>query len=44
MGLSYKLGNGEHPIRLPNGLMYPGVELEQRSHSGDEIVAFDYES
>ena len=25
------------PIRLPNGLLYPRVEVEQRTHSGDEI-------
>ena len=30
--------NGEHPIRLPNGLLYPRVEEEQRLHSGDDIV------
>ena len=29
--------NGEQPIRLPNGLLYPRVEVEQRTHSGDEI-------
>ena len=28
---------GEQPIRLPNGLLYPRVEVEQRTHSGDEI-------
>ena len=30
--------NGEQTIRLPNGLLYPRVEVEQRTHSGDEIV------
>ena len=30
--------NGEQPIRLPNGLLYPRVEVEQRTHSGEEIV------
>ena len=30
--------NGEQPIRLWNGLLYPRVEVEQRSHSGDEIA------
>ena len=29
--------NGEQPIRLPNGLLYSRVEVEQRTHSGDEI-------
>ena len=29
--------NGEQPIRLPNSLLYPRVEVEQRTHSGDEI-------
>ena len=29
--------NGELPIRLLNGLLYPRVEEEQRTHSGDEI-------
>ena len=29
--------NGEQPIRLPNGHFYPRVEVEQRTHSGDEI-------
>ena len=29
--------NGEQPIRLPNGLLYPRVEVEQQTHSGDEI-------
>ena len=29
---------GEQPIRLPNGLLYPRVEVEQRTHSGNEIV------
>ena len=29
--------NVEQPIRLPNGLLYPRVELEQRAHSGDEV-------
>ena len=28
--------NGEQPIRLANGLLYPKVEVEQRTHSGDE--------
>ena len=28
--------NGEQPIRLPNGLLYPRVVVEQRTHSGDE--------
>ena len=26
------------PIRLPNGLLYPRVEVEQLTHSGDEIL------
>ena len=26
--------NGEQPIRLPNDLLYPRVEVEQRTHSG----------
>ena len=30
--------NDEQPIRLPNGLLYPRVEVEQRTHSGDEIA------
>ena len=29
--------NGEQPIKLPNGFLYPRVEVEQRTHSGDEI-------
>ena len=29
--------NGEQPIRLPNGLLYPRVEVELRTHSGNEI-------
>ena len=29
--------NGEQPIRLPNGFLYPRVEEDQRTHSGDEI-------
>ena len=29
--------NGEQPIRLPNGLLYPRVEVVQRTHPGDEI-------
>ena len=29
--------NGEQPIRLQNGLLYPRVEVEQQTHSGDEI-------
>ena len=29
--------NGEQPIRLQNGLLYPRVEVEQRTHSGDDI-------
>ena len=29
--------NDEQPIRLPNILLYPRVEVEQRTHSGDEI-------
>ena len=29
--------NGEKPIRLPIGLLYPRVEVEQRTHSGDKI-------
>ena len=28
--------NSEQPIRLPNGLLYRRVEVEQRTHSGDE--------
>ena len=31
--------NGKQPIRLPNGLLYPRAEVEQKTHSGDEIVA-----
>ena len=34
--VAYK--NGEQPIRLPNGLLYPRVEAEQRTHSWDEIA------
>ena len=30
--------NCEQPIRMPNGLLYPRVEEEQRTHSGDEIA------
>ena len=30
--------NSEQPIRLPNRLLYPRVEVEQQTHSGDEIV------
>ena len=30
--------NGEQPIRLPNGPLYPRVEVEQRTHSGHEIA------
>ena len=30
--------NGEQPIRLPNGLLHPRVEVEQQTHSGDENV------
>ena len=29
--------NGEQPIRLPSSLLYPRVEVEQRTHSGHEI-------
>ena len=29
--------NGEQPIRLPNYFLYPRVEVEQRTPSGDEI-------
>ena len=29
--------NGEQPIRLPNSLLYPRVEVEQRTQSRDEI-------
>ena len=29
--------NSEQPIRLPNGLLYPRVEVEPRTHFGDEI-------
>ena len=35
--------NGEQPIRLPNGLLYPRVEVEQRTHSGDEIGCFRFQ-
>ena len=35
--------NGKQPITLPNGFLYPRVEVEQRTHSGDEIVS-DMES
>ena len=31
--------NGEQQIRLQKGLLYPRVEVEQRTHSGDEIVS-----
>ena len=27
-------------MRLPSGLMYPRVEVEQRTHSGDEIELY----
>ena len=30
--------NSEQPIRLPNSLLYPKIEVEQRTHSGDEIA------
>ena len=30
--------NGEQPVRLQNGLLYPREEVEQRTHSGDEIA------
>ena len=33
--------NGKQPIRLQNGLVYPRVEVEQRSHSGDEIITIN---
>ena len=29
--------NSEQRTRLQNGLLYPRVEVEQRTHSGDEI-------
>ena len=29
--------NGEQPIRLPKGSLHLRVEVEQRTHSGDEI-------
>ena len=29
--------NGEQPIRLSNGLLYPRVDVEQRTSSGEEI-------
>ena len=29
--------HGEQPIILQNGLLYPREEVEQRTHSGDEI-------
>ena len=32
--------NSEQPIRLPNGLLYPRLEVEQLTHSGDEIVFY----
>ena len=32
--------NGEQTNRLLNGLLYPRVEVEQRTHSGDSIVSF----
>ena len=32
--------NGEQPIRLRNDLLYPRVEVKQRTHSGDEIDEF----
>ena len=31
--------NCEQPIRLSNGLLYSRVEVEQRTHSGDEIAS-----
>ena len=31
--------NGEWSVRLPNGLLYPRVEVVQQTHSGDEIAA-----
>ena len=30
--------NGKQPIRLPSGLLYRRVEVEQRAHSGDDIA------
>ena len=30
--------NGDQLIRLPNDLLYPRIEVEQRTHSGDEIA------
>ena len=38
--IGFMAQNGEQPIRLPNGLLYPRVEVEQRTHSGDEIDLF----
>ena len=32
----------QQPIRLPNGLLYPRVEVEQQTHSGDEIGLSQY--
>ena len=31
--------NDEQPIKLQNGFLYPRVQVEQRTHSGDEIEA-----
>ena len=30
--------SAEQAIRLENGLLYPRLEVEQQTHSGDEIV------
>ena len=37
--IGFTAQNGEQPIRLPNSLLYPRVEVEQRTHSGDEIAS-----
>ena len=34
--------NGEQQIRLPNGLLYGRVEVEQRTHSWDKIGLLHY--
>ena len=30
----------EQPFRLPNDLLYPRVDVERLTHSGDEIVNY----
>ena len=34
---SYTAQNGDQPMRLPKGHLYPIVDVEQRTQSGDEI-------